>query len=128
VSVLDIPQGVVKSLRKEEGIEEREDERGASGEEWRIQYGKASQLRIKNECLFTMMSYPGQTLTRISLGQLCAALWYSQSRPVVIQPGIEPRAVVMPLALRCKCLRQLLHSEAPNVEVFRTYSILIYCK
>lgn len=44
MSVLDIPQGVMKSLIKEEGTEERrEDERGASGEEWRIQHGKVQK-------------------------------------------------------------------------------------
>ena len=47
-----------------------------------------------------MMAYPSQTLTRTTLGQLCAVLWDSQSRTVVIQPGIEPGSVVLPLALR----------------------------
>jgi hypothetical protein len=51
-----------------------------------------------------MTAYPGQTLTRTTLGQLCAALWDSQSQSVVIQPGIEPESVVMPLALRCSAL------------------------
>ena len=46
-----------------------------------------------------MTAYPGQTLTRTMLGQLCAALWDSQS-----QPGIEPGSEVMPLALRCSAL------------------------
>ncbi|KAK6303582.1 hypothetical protein J4Q44_G00260360 [Coregonus suidteri] len=35
-----------------------------------------------------MTAYTSQT--RTTLGQLCAALWDSQSRPVVIQPGIKP--------------------------------------
>ena len=43
-----------------------------------------SQL-IKNKFLFTMMVYTGQTL-----GQLCTALWVSQSRAVVRQSGFEP--------------------------------------
>ena len=47
---------------------------------------------IKNKFLFTMMAYPGQTLTLTTLGQLCAALWDSQS-----WPGIVPGSVVMPL-------------------------------
>jgi hypothetical protein len=38
------------------------------------------------------------------LGQLCTALWESQSRPDVIQPGIEPGTLVTPLALRCSVL------------------------
>uniref|UniRef100_A0AAZ3QTS6 Cytochrome c oxidase subunit 5A, mitochondrial n=1 Tax=Oncorhynchus tshawytscha TaxID=74940 RepID=A0AAZ3QTS6_ONCTS len=55
-----------------------------------------------------MTSYPGQTLR--TLGQLCAAIWDSQSRPIVIQPRIEPGSVVTsntemqcsaPLASRC---------------------------
>ena len=50
------------------------------------------------------LAYPGQTLTWTTLGQLCAALWDSQSRPVVIQPGIEPGSLVAPLALRCSAL------------------------
>ena len=51
-----------------------------------------------------MTAYPGQTQTRTTLGQLCAALWDSQSRPVVIQPGIEPGSIVTPLVLRCSAL------------------------
>ena len=45
-----------------------------------------------------------QTLTWTTLGQLCTALWDSQSRPVVIQPGNEPGSVVTPLALRSSAL------------------------
>ena len=59
---------------------------------------------VKNKFLFTMMAYPGQTLTWTMLGQLCTALWDSQSRLVVIQPGIKPGSVVKPLALRCSAL------------------------
>ena len=55
-----------------------------------------------NKFIFKMTAYPGQTRTR--LGQFCAALWDSQSRPDVIQPGSEPRTVVTPLALRCSAL------------------------
>ena len=47
-----------------------------------------------------MTAYPGQT----TMGQMCAALWDSQSRPVVIQPGIATRSVVTPLALRSSAL------------------------
>ena len=46
-----------------------------------------------------MTAYPGQTQT--TLGQLCPI---TQSRSVVIQPGIEPGSVVTPLALRCSAL------------------------
>ena len=60
-------------------------------------------MLVKNKLLFTMTAYC-QTLTRTTLGQLCSALWDSQSRPVVIQPGIEPGPVVTPLALRCSAL------------------------
>ena len=62
-----------------------------------------------------MKAYLSQTLTWTKLGQLCASLWDSQSRLVVIKPGIEPGTVVMPLALRCteiQCLRPLHHSGA----------------
>ena len=51
-----------------------------------------------------MTVYPAKTLTQTMLGELCAALWDSQSRPVVIQPGIELGSVVTPLALRCSPL------------------------
>ena len=51
-----------------------------------------------------MTAYPSQTLTRTTLGQLCATLWDSQSRLVVIQPGIKPGSVVTPLALICSAL------------------------
>ena len=65
-----------------------------------------------------MTAYPGQTLTRAPLGQLCTSLWDSQSRPVVIQPGIDPGPVVTPLALRCSALdccttREPIHSIFP---------------
>ena len=55
-----------------------------------------------------MTAYPSQTLT--TLGQLCAALWDSQSQPDVMQPGFEPGTAVTPLALRCSVLdtRELL--------------------
>ena len=59
---------------------------------------------VKNKFLFTMMAYPGQTLSQTTLSQFSAALWDSQSRPVVIQPGIQPESVVTPLALRCSAL------------------------
>ena len=49
-----------------------------------------------------MMADTGQTIR--TLGQLCAALWDSQTWLVVIQPGIEPGSVVTPLALRCSAL------------------------
>ena len=42
--------------------------------------------------------------TQAMLGQLCAALWDSQSWPDVIQPGIKPGTVVTPLSLRCSAL------------------------
>ena len=42
---------------------------------------------VKNKFLFTMTAYPDQTLTRTTLGQLCVALWDSQSQPDVMQPG-----------------------------------------
>ena len=44
-----------------------------------------------------MMAYPGQT--RTPLGQLCAALWDSQSRLNVTQPGFEPGTLVTPLEM-----------------------------
>ena len=37
--------------------------------------------------------------TRTTLGQLCAALWDSQSRQDMMQPGFERGTAVMPLAL-----------------------------
>ena len=61
--------------------------------------------------LFTMTAYPGQTLTWTTMGQLCAALCDSQSRPVVKLPGIEPGSVVTPLALRCSATREHLSSD-----------------
>ena len=59
---------------------------------------------VMNKLLFTMTAYPGQT--RTTLGQLCATLWDSQSRPDVIQPGFKPGTVVTPLALRCSASDQ----------------------
>jgi hypothetical protein len=61
-----------------------------------------------------MTAYPGQTLT--TLGQLCTTLWDSQSRPVVIQPGIEPGSIVMPIALRCSAIDHCASREPINVD------------
>ena len=59
-----------------------------------------------------MTAYPGKT--RTTLGKLCDALWEFQSRPVVIQPGIEPGSVVMPPAMRCSALDRCATRE-PNL-------------
>jgi hypothetical protein len=59
-----------------------------------------------------MTAYPGQT--RTMLGQLCAALWDSQSKLDVIQLGFKPRTVVMSLALRCSALDRCATRE-PNI-------------
>ena len=48
-------------------------------------------------------------LPRPILGQLCSALWDSQSRLDVIQPGFEPGTVVTSLALRCIALDRCVH-------------------
>ena len=45
-----------------------------------------------------MTTYTGQT--RTTLGQVCTALWDSRSRPVVIEPVIEPGSVVTAAPLR----------------------------
>jgi hypothetical protein len=65
------------------------------------------QGQFKNKFLFTMTVYPGQT--RTTLGQLCAALWDSQSQPDVIQPGFESGTVVTPLVLRSSALDLCIH-------------------
>ena len=61
--------------------------------------------------------YPGRPnppLTRTRLGQLCAALRVSQSRPAATQSGIEPGSVVMSLALRSSALDRCASREAPD--------------
>ena len=60
-----------------------------------------------------MTTYPGQTLTRTTLSQLCVALWDSQ--PVVIRLGIEPGSVVTHLALRCSALDRCATQEPKSV-------------
>ena len=66
-----------------------------------------------------MMAYPGQTLSRMTLGQLCFALWDSQSRTVVIQPGIEQCITSqMPLTLRCSALDRCASRE-PYIGMYR---------
>ena len=74
--------------------------------------------------LFTMTAYPGQT--RTTLGQLCAALWDSQSRPDVTQPGFKPGTVVMHLALRCSALDHCATLE-PLVCVYCMFGVLRLC-
>ena len=71
--------------------------------------------------LYGIEAYPSQTLSRTTLGQLCAALWDSQSLPVVIQPGIEPGSVVTPLTLRCSALDAV---HCATRETFETASTL----
>ena len=69
---------------------------------------------VKNKFLFTITVYHGLTLTRTMLGQLSTYLWDPQYRPVVIQPGIEPWSVVMPLALRCSTSDRFTTREPDN--------------
>ena len=69
-----------------------------------------------------MTAYLGQTLTRTMLGQLCAALWDSQSRPVVIQAGIEPGYKIMPLALRCSALDRCATQEQSDASGIKNIS------
>jgi hypothetical protein len=71
-----------------------------------------------------MTAFPGQTQT--TLGQLCAALWHSQSQPYVIQPGIEPGSVVTPLALLCSALE--LCATRSSLRYVVVYYILVDCK
>ena len=67
-----------------------------------------------------MMAYPGQTLTRTMLGQLCTGLWDYQSWLVVIQPGITPGSVVTPIALGCSAIDQtLLLDQMPIGQCYR---------
>ncbi|KAM9437983.1 dolichyldiphosphatase 1-like isoform 2-T2 [Salvelinus alpinus] len=57
--------------------------------------------------------------------QLCATLWDSQSRPVVIKPGIEPGSVVM--ALRCSALDRCATWEPlPSVQIVLQRDCLYY--
>ena len=73
-----------------------------------------------------MTAYPGQT--RMMLSQLCAALWDSQLRPDVMQPGFEPGTAVTPLALRSSALDSgtprppspILHSLLPSFSPFHS--------
>ena len=48
----------------------------------------ASDWRVNSSILWLHAHYTGQT--RTTMGQLCTALWDSQSRPVVIQPEFKP--------------------------------------
>ena len=50
-------------------------------------------------------------ITLMTLGQVCATLLDSQSRLVVIQPGIKPGSVVTPLAPRCSALDRCATQE-----------------
>jgi hypothetical protein len=68
-----------------------------------------------------MTVYPCQTWTM--LGQLCAALWDSQSRPEVLQPGFEPGTVVTSLALRCSALDRCATRE-PEFDYVRPISLI----
>jgi hypothetical protein len=79
---------------------------------------KASHTNVSEETLT-------DDLTRATLGQLCGALWDSQSRPVVMQAGIKPGSVVTPLALRCSALDCCATREAltGNILIFHPNSV-----
>jgi hypothetical protein len=65
------------------------------------------------------------------LGQLCAALWDSQSWPDVVEPGFKPGTVVTTLALRCsaldRCVRVCLNylTELECLKVYKKFKYLI---
>jgi hypothetical protein len=80
-------------------------------------YGYLTMKRF----IFTMTAYPGKTQT--TLGQLCVALWDSQSRPDVMQTGFEPGTVVTPLALRCSSLDRCATQElVAQQQMEKTYT------
>ena len=56
---------------------------------------------------------PNPLLTRMTLGQLCAAPWVSWWRPAATEPGLEPGSLVAQLALRCSALDHCATREAP---------------
>jgi hypothetical protein len=60
-----------------------------------------------------MTAYTGQTWTM--LGQLCAALWDSQSQPVVIQLDLNQGVCNVVSTNEMQCLRPLHHSGAPII-------------
>ena len=62
----------------------------------------------------------GQTPT--ILGQLCIALWDTQSQPDVIQPGFEPGTIAS--CTETQCLRLLRHSRNPSEEFITTFKTL----
>ena len=62
-----------------------------------------------------MTAYPVQTLTQTTLGQLCTALWDSQSQPVVMQPEIEPECCSDTASTEMQCLTPLRHSGAQEM-------------
>jgi hypothetical protein len=69
-----------------------------------------------------MTACHGQTVTRMMLGQLCAVLLNSQSRPVVKQPAIKPGSVVTPLGLQCSSLDHCATREP--LKLFQQFVVL----
>nr|XP_046149387.1 uncharacterized protein LOC123992254 [Oncorhynchus gorbuscha] len=57
--------------------------------------------------------WPNPPLTRMTLGQFCAALWVFRLWPAATQLGIEPGSLVMPQALRCSTLDRCTTRKAP---------------
>jgi hypothetical protein len=80
---------------------------------------------VKNKFLFynDSLPRPKPSLTRTTLGQMCAALWDSLSRPGVIQPVTKPGSVGMPLALRCTALDCCATREPKQVPVGATHGV-----
>jgi hypothetical protein len=60
----------------------------------------------------------GQTWT--TLGQLCAALWDSHSRPDVMQPAFEPGTAVTPLALGYSALDHSFNRLLNSTYIIKT--------
>ena len=83
-------------------------------------FNQASQLKINSY----LQWQPTPTTT---LGQLCTALWDSQSRPDVIQPEFEPGTVVMPLALRCSALDRCPTQEPVTSKLMSLFNLHLVC-
>ena len=55
---------------------------------------------------------PNHPLIRTTLGQLCAAPWFSRSRPAATEPGLKSGSLVAQLALRYSALDHRATREA----------------
>ena len=78
--------------------------------------GPLQKSLVRDEIRISLPAKP--SLTRTTLGQLCAAPWAARARPAAIEPGLEPRLSGGTASIAMQFLSPLCH---PGGLVWRTF-------